>query len=124
MATQKKSQSLSHTTTDHEEIRKWAEARDAKPSCVKGTGDSEDVGLLRLNFPGYSGEDSLQEISWDEFFDKFDEQGLALVYEEETSEGKKSNFNKLVSRENAGDHGRKASGGSKKQSAQRHRGGH
>ena len=99
--TKHQSKSLSKTTTDHEQIRKWAEERRAKPSCVKGTGSSEDVGLLRLNFPGYSGEDSLQEITWDEFFEKFDEQGLALVYEEETADGKKSNFNKLVNRSTA-----------------------
>jgi len=36
--------------------------------------------------------------SWDEFFDKFDEAGLALVYQEETSDGQPSRFNKLVSR--------------------------
>jgi hypothetical protein len=89
----------STVTTDHETIRHWAETRSAKPTCVKGTGDSGDPGLLRLDFPGYSGEDSLQEISWDEFFDKFEDQELALIYEEDSS-GNTSNFNKLVSRNN------------------------
>jgi hypothetical protein len=88
----------SKTTTNHDEIRKWAESRGAKPACVKGTGGKGDTGLLRLDFPGYSGADSLQEISWDEFFEKFDDQNLALLYQEETSAGQKSNFNKLVSR--------------------------
>ena len=96
-----KSEGQSHTTTDHEEIRKWAEERGGKPSCVKGTGGKGDVGLLRIDFPGYSGEDSLEEIEWEEFFQKFDEQGLALVYQEETKSGEKSNFNKLVSRSTA-----------------------
>lgn len=95
------SEHLSKTTTDHEEIRKWAEARGAKPSCVKGTGNKGDVGLLRLDFPGYSGAESLQHIEWDEFFEKFDERNLALVYQEKTADGQKSNFNKLVSRESA-----------------------
>jgi hypothetical protein len=89
----------SHKTTDHGAIRKWAESRGAKPACVKGTGGKGDTGLLRLDFPGYSGDDSLQEISWDEFFEKFDEQGLALLYQDETAGGKKSNFNKLVKRD-------------------------
>ena len=93
-----KSEHLSHTTTDHEEIRRWAEARKAKPATVKGTGGKGDTGIIRLDFPGYSGADKLQEITWDEFFKKFDEAGLALVYQEETADGKKSNFNKLVSR--------------------------
>ncbi len=91
---------LSKTTHDHDEIRNWAEERGGKPSHVKGTGGKNDPGLLRIDFPGYSGEGKLEEISWDDFFEKFDAQELALVYQEKTAEGKKSNFNKLVSRHN------------------------
>lgn len=87
-----------HPLTDHDEIRKWAEDRKAKPSCVKGTGDKNDTGMIRLDFPGYSGQDSLQEISWDEWFQKFDENDLALLVQDKTAGGQKSNFNKLVSR--------------------------
>jgi hypothetical protein len=65
---------------------------------VKGTGDTGDIGVLRLDFPGYSGGDSLQEISWEEFFEKFDERNLALLYQDETASGQKSNFNKIVDR--------------------------
>ncbi|HEY3938400.1 MAG TPA: hypothetical protein VGL97_13280 [Bryobacteraceae bacterium] len=90
---------LSKTTTDHEEIRKWAEERNGKPAHVKGTGGADDPGILRIDFPGYSGEGKLEEISWEEFFEKFDEQGLAFVYQEKTAAGQKSNFNKLVSHE-------------------------
>ena len=90
------------TTTDHDTIRDWAEARGARPACVRGTGSSGDPGIIRLDFPGYSGEDSLEEISWDDWFDKFEEQGLALIYQEQTQGGEESNFNKLVSRANAG----------------------
>lgn len=89
----------SKVTTKHEEIKNWAEDRGAKPSKVKGTGSKNDPGLVRLDFPGYGGGDSLEEISWDEFFKKFDENNLALVYQEETSKGEKSNFNKIVSRD-------------------------
>jgi hypothetical protein len=88
---------LSRTTTDHDEIREWAEERGAHPACVRGTGDKGDVGMLRLDFPGYS-EDELQTITWDEFFDKFEERELALVYQEKTAGGARSNFNKLISR--------------------------
>jgi len=90
----------SQATTDHEEIRRWAEERDAKPSCVRGTGGKDYVGMLRLDFPGYTGEDKLEHITWNEWFEKFDERKLALVFQEETASGEKSNFNKLVSREN------------------------
>jgi hypothetical protein len=87
--------------TDHDEIRRWAKERNATPSRVSGTGNDGDVGMIRLDFPGYSGEGSLEEISWDEWFQKFDESGLALLVQEETARGQKSNFNKLVSRETA-----------------------
>jgi hypothetical protein len=92
----------SRPLTDHNEIRRWAEERGAHPACVRGTGDGDDVGMIRLDFPGYSGEGKLEEIPWDEWFDKFDESGLALLVQDETARGQKSNFNKLVSRETAG----------------------
>jgi len=91
-----------HPLTNHDEIRKWAEERKATPSCVKGTGGKNDTGMIRLDFPGFSGEDSLQEISWDEWFEKFDENDLALLVQDKTAKGQKSNFNKLVSRTTAG----------------------
>jgi hypothetical protein len=97
MATRAKS----NTTTDHQTIRNWAEERNARPACVRGTGGEEDVGMIRLDFPGYSGEESLEEISWDQWFEKFDESGLALVYQDATAGGERSNFNKLISREAA-----------------------
>ncbi len=101
------SSALSRTTTDHDQIRNWAEQRGAHPACVKGTGGKGDVGMLRLDFPGYS-EEKLEPISWDDFFQKFDEQGLALVYQEKTAGGAVSNFNKLVSRETTGEGRKKA----------------
>src|SRR5437588_6458323 len=85
-------------TTDHDEIRQWAESRGGHPACVRGTGGRGDTGLLRIDFPGYSGEESLEPITWDEFFEKFDAQDLALLYQDQTSGGQESRFNKLVSR--------------------------
>lgn len=89
------------TTTDHETIRRWAEERGGKPSEVTSTARGDDVGIVRIDFPGYSGEGKLQEISWDDWFGKFDDANLAFVYEEETADGQRSNFNKLVGRETA-----------------------
>jgi len=83
---------MAETTTDHDTIRTWAEARDGRPARVKGTGDEKDAGLLRLDFG--KPEENLEEISWDEFFDKFEESGLAFLYEDEPD----NRFNKLVSR--------------------------
>lgn len=89
----------SHTTIDHDFIRQWADQRGAKPACVKGTGKKGDTGMIRLDFPGYSGGDSLQPIDWDEWFDRFDANQLALVYQDKTASGETSNFNKLVRRQ-------------------------
>lgn len=85
-------------TTDHDTIRRWAEERGGHPAAVKRTNRGRNTGIIRIDFPGYSGEGSLEEISWDDFFRKFDDSNLALVYQEKTAEGEKSNFNKLVRR--------------------------
>jgi hypothetical protein len=86
------------TTTNHDTIRRWAEARGGYPARVKGTGGKNDPGLLRIDFPGYSGEDSLERIEWDDFFKGFDENKLAFLYQDE----KDSRFSKLVERDTAG----------------------
>lgn len=86
------------STTDHNTIRKWAETRDGKPAVV--TREGEETELLRIDFPGYR-EENLQEVEWEQWFDIFDEQDLALIYQEETEEGERSNFNKIVRRETA-----------------------
>lgn len=91
----------SRTTTNHDEIRKWAEARGGKPATVKRTESKGEPGVLRIDFPGYRGQDTLEEISWDEFFAKFDEKHLAFLYQDKTSSGEESRFFKLVSRETA-----------------------
>ena len=86
-------------TTDHEEIRKWVEERGGFPAHVKRTGSEEDVGIIRIDFPGYSGEDSLERIDWDTWFEAFDENELAFLHQDETEDGQVSHFNKLVSRD-------------------------
>src|SRR5437588_10604771 len=96
-----RSSAAARPLTDHDEIRQWAEDRGARPSRVSGTGVAEDVGMIRLDFPGYSGAESLEEISWDEWFDNFDDRNLALMVQDETASGEVSNFNKLVSRHTA-----------------------
>lgn len=91
----------SRALIDHEEIRQWAEARSGSPAHVKRTGGEDDVGMIRIDFPGYSGEGSLEHISWEEWFQKFEEKELALIVENQPPEGDKGRFNKLVSRHSA-----------------------
>ena len=85
--------SEARTTTDHDQIREWAEARDGHPAMVdtKGSG-----GILRIDFG--EPEEGLEPIEWDEFFRIFDENELAFLYQDEVKSGKTSRFNKFVER--------------------------
>ena len=87
------------TTTDHEEIKEWVEERGGRPARVKGTETGNSAGLLRIDYPGFTGEDTLEAITWEEFFQAFDENKLAFLYQEETADGKESRFSKLISRD-------------------------
>ena len=73
------------TTTDHEEIRRWAEERGGRPAAVVNSQNNEDIpaGGLRIDFPDYDSGEVLEAITWTEFFDKFEEEILVFMYEEE-----------------------------------------
>ena len=88
----------SKTTRNHEDIRRWAEERQAIPCEVAATHTDSEPGILRFCFEKAPNRNdaNLREISWDEFFEKFDENNLELLFQEETSDGAKSNFNKLI----------------------------
>jgi hypothetical protein len=86
--------SSSSTTTDHDEIKSWAEARDGHPAMIKTHGKG---GILRIDFG--KPEDNLTPVSWDEFFQVFDENKLVFLYQEETQNGDTSRFNKFVERQ-------------------------
>lgn len=88
---------MAEVTTDHDAIRNWAERKGGKPAAVARTHQSGDIGIVRIMFPEapQSEHDALTEISWDEFFDKFEERQLALLYEED------SMFSKLIGRDTA-----------------------
>ena len=90
---------LTKTTQDHDEIRRWAEERGGKPAHVKSTESGDDIGILRIDFPGFSGEGSLEEISWDDFFEKFEQEKLAFLHQDKTADGHVSRFHKFVQRD-------------------------
>ena len=84
-------------TTDHDEIRRWAEARGGRPVTVRGTEDSDEpAGVLRI---GFSNDPSLETVDWEDFFEKLEEEDLAFLYQDKTRDGKPSRFFKLVSRD-------------------------
>ena len=94
--TKSQTTAASYTTTDHDVIRAWAEARGGRPATVSGTEDSgQGGGVLRIEFD--ASEERLDDADWDEFFAVFDDRKLAFVYQEQTSDGQTSRFNKMVS---------------------------
>jgi len=85
------------TTTDHEEIRAWAQERGGQPATVKATAKAKKgTGILRLDFEPR--DEELEEISWEDFFKKFDKENLAFLYQEETADGSTSRFHKFINR--------------------------
>ena len=86
------------TTTNHDEIRRWVEEHGGKPASVRGTENGDGAGVLRIDFPGGAGADQLEPISWDEWFEKFEQNDLAFLYQQEKASGEDSTFFKLVSR--------------------------
>jgi hypothetical protein len=104
--------------TDHDEIQRWVEKRGGRPARVSATGGKKDPGILRIDFPGYSGEDTLEEIDWDTFFEWFDRNKLAILLTDQRG----SRFSKFVSRSTARGSKRasaKKAGGAKKAAAKR-----
>lgn len=87
----------SKTTMEHDEIKRWAEDHGGKPACISGTGGKNDVGMLRLMFPDspFANDENLRELDWSDWFEAFDANGLALVYDPE------SRFNKVIARSTA-----------------------
>jgi hypothetical protein len=89
--------SASSKTTDHDEIRKWVEARGGRPSIVRtggGKGKNKSGGVLRIDFGPK--EDNLEEVTWDEFFAVFDQSHISFLHQDQTKDGKESRFSRFV----------------------------
>ena len=84
----------SMATRDHAIIRRWATRYQAVPATGEATASGPASGPhvadggagIRFNFPAAS---LFRPISWDEWFDNFDQHGLTLVYEQ-AAEGSSS----------------------------------
>jgi hypothetical protein len=85
-------QATTRTTTNREEIRRWVEAKGGWPAHVKGTERGNDPGILRIDFPGYSGVETLAKMSWNDWFRWFEKKKLAFVHQPSTR------FSKLIAR--------------------------
>jgi hypothetical protein len=83
------------TTIDHETIQQWVEERGGTPAYVKNTGTQEEPGILRIDYPGFKGEDSLESLEWETFFEAFEAKELAFLYQEAPD----SRFSKFIARD-------------------------
>ncbi|EAQ02255.1 hypothetical protein OB2597_19271 [Pseudooceanicola batsensis HTCC2597] len=81
------------STTDHDVIRKWVEARGGTPARVRDTGEG---GVLRIDFEPK--DESLEPINWEDFFSIFEQRDLAFLHQDMTEDGQTSRFNKFVDR--------------------------
>lgn len=79
------------TTTNHKVIRKWVESREGRPAVVGG-------GVLRIDFG--DAEEGFRTVSWDEFFNIFEDRKLAFLHQDLLDNGQVSRFNKLIERPN------------------------
>lgn len=100
---------MAKTTRDHGVIRKWVEERGGRPAAVKRTRGKGELGSLCIDLPGYTTEETLEVLDWDDFFDRFDHHGLAFIYEDRTHDGSLSQFSKLVRSQGHVERGRKGS---------------
>lgn len=72
-------------TTDHEEIRKWAQEYGGCPEIMYEPGTKVAISV-RINFPTkaddiyLSANHATGDISWEEFFREFDRLNLAFEY--------------------------------------------
>lgn len=82
-------------TTDHQEIKNWAEEHEGIPTVVKNTESGPGAGLLRIHFKESDDKD-LKKVEWKDFFDTFEKKKLAFLYQDKED----STFHKFVDREN------------------------
>ena len=91
-------------TTDHDVIRQWVELRGGRPATVTRTKQGDEPGMLRIDLPDFRGEEAMEWIAWETFFEQFEAAQLAFLYLEQTDDGRYSRFCKLISRNDAQKH--------------------
>lgn len=90
-------------TVDNKEIRGWVEAHGGMPVVLKEAVEEDEEGeessdMLHISFD--PNDINMEEMEWDEFFERFDNENLALVYDEITPEGTIPDF-ELLDRDRA-----------------------
>lgn len=82
-------------TTDHYEIRRYVERTGGWPARVSHTGSGQDPGILQIAYEHAGTPDTLERLSWETFFEWFERNELAFVYQPDSLR----RFARLVQRE-------------------------
>jgi len=73
-------------TTNHAEIRHWAEAHKAIPTEILPPTLDHEPTTLRIMLPQMAADrKDVRVITWEEFFLKFDLFGLSFVYDDDST---------------------------------------
>lgn len=73
---------MANQTIDHDTIRAWVEEHGGQPALTRRVPEVPDKGDLSLEFLADGQEPELITISWADFFQRFEDEHLAFVYEE------------------------------------------
>lgn len=87
---------------DNDEVRAWVEEHGGVPATLKGVSENgeESPDMLHLAF-GKMGPD-MEEMDWEEFAERFENENLALAYDDEAPKGEAPDF-ELLDRDRARD---------------------
>jgi hypothetical protein len=86
-----------YATTDHDFIRDWTAGHSGMPAMYRRIGQIGQ-GDLVINFPGDGSDEPLVDISWADFFQRFEDQNLAFVYQESDTGAENERFYGLIDR--------------------------
>jgi hypothetical protein len=92
------------TTVDHARIRDWVKSRKGHPAMahtqtIMGPASK----LLRIDFAGWPTDPCFHSISWEEFFESFENAKLAFVYRGMKESGEPSHFCEFTARQPVAD---------------------
>ncbi len=76
-----KSKLSSIATVSHDDIKSWAEAREARPTRLRRFEDESLEKRLRFRFPDEQYPDE-EDLSWQQFFEIFDRDRLEFFFED------------------------------------------
>ena len=82
----------SKVTTDHNKIKRWTEERRGWTATVKDTGQGDNLGVLRIDTQASAAKEHAEKNHLGEFFEAFEENKLAFLYQDEVAPGGKSIF--------------------------------